>query len=185
MAITIIKEDWEDSCKRIFRTTQSKYWKEFAWKINMRVFATPKITSKYSSSGRAECWRECGEQEAHHSHIFYFCPVLKKFWGLIQEKTISIFNLKKPLHPLNIILGIIPAEIESRGDKYLYTIIRIAALKQITWNWMNVKAPSINVWKLTVEDIKEMERITYKLRNREDEFMRFWSKWVKETDGVE
>lgn len=55
--------------------------------------------------------------------------------------------------------------------------MRVAALKQITRNWMNVKSPSMNAWKLTLEDIKEMERITYELRNEEDEFIRYWIIW--------
>jgi len=70
LTTTISEEEWKEACTRIFKTTQSKYWKEFAWKINMKLFLTPLIKSKYSSSGSAKCWRECEEQEANHAHIF-------------------------------------------------------------------------------------------------------------------
>ena len=76
-----------------------------------------------------------------------------------------------PLHPINILLGIIPLEIHREGDKYLYTILRIAALKQITRKWLDAKPPSSNNWKTTE---------IYKMRNHEDEFKRNWSKWVSE-----
>jgi len=54
----------------------------------------------------------------------------------VQEKIKSIFHLKKPLQPVNLVLGIIPSAIDKERDKYLYTILRIAALKQITQNWL-------------------------------------------------
>ena len=82
------------------------------------------------------------------------------------------------MNPINIILGLTPLEIQSEGDKYLYSILRIAALKQITRNWLDVNPPSVNNWKKTIEEIKEMERITYKMRNREDQFNMNWRKWV-------
>lgn len=45
-----------------------------------------------------------------------------------------------------MVLNIIPLEIKREGDKYLYTLIHIAALKQITQHWLHVKPPSINTW---------------------------------------
>ena len=90
----------------------------------------------------------------------------------------KVFFLKNPLHPINILLGIIPFEIHKEGDKYLFTILRIAALKQITRKWLDANSPSINDWEKTIEEIKEMERITYKMRNREDELKRNWCKRV-------
>ena len=178
LTTTISEHDWKDACKRIFKTTQSKYWKEFAWKINMKIFLTPKILSKYRPTGSAECWRKCSETEANHVHIFLFCPILKRFWETVKVKITNTFGLKNPLHPINILLGIIPFEIQREGDKYLFTILRIAALKQITRKWLDANPPSSNDWEKTIEEIKEMERITYKMNNREDEFMRNWSKWT-------
>ena len=138
------------------------------------------MLSKCRPAGSAECWRKFAELEANHAHIFFFCPILKRFWETVQVNIRNTFGLRNPLHPINILLGIIPLEIHREGDKYLYTILRIAALKQITRKWLDAKPPTINNWKITVEDIKEMERITYKMRNREDEFKRNWSKWASQ-----
>lgn len=33
LAITVLEEDWKDTCERIFKTTESKYWKELALKL--------------------------------------------------------------------------------------------------------------------------------------------------------
>lgn len=63
LGITITDDDWEEACKRIFKTTQTKFWKEFAWKVNMKIILTLKTLSKYRPTGKAECWRKCTEPE--------------------------------------------------------------------------------------------------------------------------
>ena len=94
---------------------------------------------------------------------------------------IHIFHSEKLLQPPSIVLGIIPS------DQTNICIQQYAKThsKQITQNWTDIKSPAINAWKRTAEEIREMERITYRLRNREEEFIRNWSKWVREIDGVE
>ncbi len=43
----ITDEEWKQMFAEIHKTTSSLFWKEFAWKINMKYFLTPEITSKY------------------------------------------------------------------------------------------------------------------------------------------
>ena len=78
--------EWGQMCKNIHETTNSNYWKEFAWKIINRYFRTPQIQSKYKSNVTSSCWRKCGEQKAHHSHVFWPGKVLGGFWK-------TLFNL--------------------------------------------------------------------------------------------
>lgn len=95
----------------------------------MKIFLTPKVLSNYRPTGSTECWRKCSETEANHAHIFLFCPILKRFWETVKLKITNAFGLKNPLHPINILLGTMPFEIQKEGDKYLFTILRIATLK--------------------------------------------------------
>ncbi len=106
----------------------------------MRLFATPKITSKYSqvlpnAGGNV--------QNRKHTHIFSSLSTVENVLGPVQEKATNVFHLKKQLQPSNIVLDTIPLETEREGDKCLYTITGIAALKQITRNWLDIKSPSI------------------------------------------
>lgn len=176
----INEEEWKQICSEIHKTTNSKFWREFAWKLYTRFFITPNVLSKINKSTTSECWRKCGEMRANHSHIFFFCPGLAGFWQLIMDKMKSIFKFKNRLNPINIILGKSPPELTQEIDKYLYRILRTAALKQITRNWLKPLTPPHQKWKETVQEIMEMERITFRIRNKESEFNKRWNKWIND-----
>lgn len=78
-------------------------------------------------------------------------------WKTFFEAKLQTFflNLKSLLQPPKIFPGITSAEIKVEGDKYVFSIICIAALKQ-NYTELDVKSPSIKVWELTAEEIKEM-----------------------------
>ena len=69
-------------------TTNSKYWKEYSWKVLICYFKTPLIQSKYKENKTSRCWRECNEQTANHTHILVF---LKWKWllGNIYWRTVQ------------------------------------------------------------------------------------------------
>lgn len=74
-------EDLKNTSINSHRTTYSDFWKEYAWKIQIRYFITPILQEKMYQSGKSHVW-ECGEVKAHHSHIFYLCSKLKQFWSI-------------------------------------------------------------------------------------------------------
>ncbi len=76
----ITDEEWKEMFNEIHKTTDSVFWREFAWKINMRYFLTPENTSKYKRTLSSQCWRNCGENNANYLHIFYPCKLLNAFW---------------------------------------------------------------------------------------------------------
>uniref|UniRef100_A0A8C5BXC6 Reverse transcriptase domain-containing protein n=1 Tax=Gadus morhua TaxID=8049 RepID=A0A8C5BXC6_GADMO len=176
------EEDWENIYGTIHKTTNSRFWREYAWKIYTRFFITPKIQSKFKTSNSSECWRNCGENNADHSHVFYFCPSLNTFWKLITNSISNIFQINQVPEPKCFILGVTPDELISERDKYLFRILRIAAMKQITRNWLKPTPPSFKNWKSNINNILEMERITYITRNLEiDENQDFQYNYMKQT----
>ena len=176
------EEDWENIYGTIHKTTNSRFWREYAWKIYTRFFITPKIQSKFKTSNSSECWRNCGENNADHSHVFYFCPSLNTFWKLITNSISNIFQINQVPEPKCFILGVTPDELISERDKYLFRILRIAAMKQITRNWLKPTPPSFKNWKSNINNILEMERITYITRNLEIEFLKRCNKWLTYMD---
>ena len=75
-------------------------------------------------------------------------------------------------------LGISPPELTLEIDRYLYRILRIAAMKQITRNWLKPTPPLFNNWKANVNSMLEMERITFRITNQEQEHLKRWHKWI-------
>ena len=97
LSINISGEAWRESLKENFESTQSKHWREFAWKISLRFFITPHIIGKTSTVAGSGCWRGCGASKANHAHIFFTCPVIKSFWEEAEDAIKDILDIKESL----------------------------------------------------------------------------------------
>lgn len=120
LSCNISPADWEQMCKKIHVTTNSKYWKEYTWKIIIRYFNTPQIQSKYKKNITPRCWRE---QMANHSHIFWSCKAIRGFWENSIRELSNIFGISLNKNPLILLLGKISEEIKKK-DSYLLLVIR-------------------------------------------------------------
>lgn len=170
LKIDISIESWRESLKGNTRITQSKYWDEFSWKVQQRFFITPDKCSKTQTLGTS-CWRNCGEQRANYTHIFFLCPGLEIFWKEFGKAVKYIFDLKSLT--LENLLGLNLNKITLKNQK-LFNILRIAAIKQITRTWKQVKAPVLSKWHITIENILNMEKLTFRVRNRLDKWYKIY-----------
>lgn len=110
LEINVTEDDeWKLVCEQGHRVTHSPVWKEFNWKLKMRYFKIPSVTSKYDKNNKNLCWMKC-KQIGDHIHIFWDCPILIPFWQGIQAEIQDILKIKLPLNPLHYILGLTPGE---------------------------------------------------------------------------
>ena len=172
--INITEEDWENMCFNTWKTTNSQFWREFSWKLQIRYFITPMIQSKFNSNIAPGCWRKCGESKANYTHILYSCPVLEEYWSAVKEEMGKIFKCDLSLGLQNLLLGTLPKALSLKSDKYLYRILRITAIKQITK--LKPKPPQISKWNESIKEIYNMERITHSIRNLNAVFELRWKK---------
>lgn len=63
-------------------------------------------------------------------------------------------------------------------DRYLAKILLSATKKDITKSWFKTEVPGKKQWISIVEDIMEMENLTYKLKFKEEKFLKEWGKWL-------
>lgn len=84
-----------------------------------------------------------------------------------------------PLGLEHIILGRTPSQVSLTPNRYMFRILRIAAIKQITKNWLKPDVPGITKWKETIKDIFNMEKITYRIRSCCDVFELLWKRLLK------
>ena len=85
LGMNISTEDWKDSLRRNFKTSQSKYWREFPWKVGIRFFITLDKLKKWYPEAENQCWRGCGEQEENYTHCCFTCPVLTPYWKEVEK----------------------------------------------------------------------------------------------------
>lgn len=174
--VTISEEEWYQSCCLSQTSTNSMQWREFNWKCIIRFFITPHMKSKQLQI-QQPCWRGCGSTEAHHTHIFWICPKIQAFWTYLCAAIKKILGYGIPRECSVMFLGNI-AEVVRGEDQYLTKILLTAARKAITRLWLKPNAPDKPQWINIVEDISQMEKLTYSIRLTESDYNEKWRKWT-------
>ena len=125
----ISEDEWLNICKVAMSTSSSGLWREFSWKNTVRFFISPYIKSKqFVDLEKARCWRNCGNNCAGHSHVFWDCVKIVPFWTKVIEEINNITKLDLRRDFTTIYLGNLPQELK-KSDKYLLSILLAGAKK--------------------------------------------------------
>lgn len=181
--ITLSEDEWLNICQTNSTTTSSGHWREFSWKNIVRFFITPKRT--FFQTGRADsghCWRRCNNVMADHFHIFWGCPLIQSYWTMLTKEIGAILGFEIEHTFKTIYLGNLPNELNTQ-DKHLLKILLMASKKSITRKWLNGSPLTLRDWSATVEEIREVEMLTFSLRLQENKINKYWLKWLKHRDS--
>ena len=83
----------------------------------------------------------------------------------------------------NILLGTRPKSLQSQ-NLYLFCILRITALKQITRGWKSQEPPRVDRWLEKMEDMYLMEKVTYKINGKDKLFEKRWASYLSKKDNL-
>ena len=137
----ISEEEWTTIWVYQWKCTSSQNWREFSWRSLIRYFITPSWKSHYDGNSPA-CWRNCGNLNAHHYHVFWDCPVIQDYWREIHVALQDIFRCHVPLESKTLFFGLMPQEWLKR-DKYLLNILLVAGKKALTRKWLSQDSPTL------------------------------------------
>lgn len=177
LEIDISEDDWLHIWQTQHTTTSSHTWREHCWKNIIRFFITPKLTSKYQSTPQP-CWRKCGEMNVNHTHVFWLCPGLVKFWDDVHCTLVAILGYDIPKTFTVLYLGNVAGNILCKSDRYLFKILIAASKKTITKKWYKEDLPDKEGWLKIVQDIYVMEDLTHRIRLQMDSCVKKWTKWI-------
>lgn len=124
------EDEWEIIWEYQWKCSSSQSWKEFGWKSLIRYFITPYQKSHYRGNSPA-CWRNCGNMNANHYHVFWGCQVIKTYWKEIHKAIQDIFGSHLPLQSKVFFFGLMPDGWTKR-DKHLFSILLVAGKKALT-----------------------------------------------------
>lgn len=174
--IEIKEEEWTTIWAYQWKCSSSQSWREFGWKCLARYFITPHRKSHYEGNPSA-CWRNCGNTDANHYHIFWDCHVIKTYWKGIHAAIQETFGRYLPLESKTLFFGLMP-EGWTKNDKYLFNILLAAGKKAITKKWLSSESPTMNMWMNITMDIYRMEKMTADVNYKRDLFVSRWKKWM-------
>lgn len=118
--------------------------------------------------------------DADHSHIFWKCHKILKFWRIVHGTIQKILGYDIPMSYMVLYLcdfNSIRETIKIR-DRYLIKILLIASKKAITWKWGKVDHPCQDQWIGIVEEIYTMGKLTHHLRLQQTQLEEKWKKWT-------
>jgi len=177
LGVNITDDEWSHIWNTQQSTTSSRVWRLHCWKNLIRFFRTPKIRNKHTSLPQP-CWRGCGDINVNHSHVFWLCPKIAKFWEDVRLiiGRILVYGVSNSFTLLY--LGFITGNV-LKDDRYILKIMLAACKKAITRKWYKTDPPSQEEWMKIMDKIHSMEQLTYKIRIQEDRFCRKWEKWTE------
>ncbi|TKS65943.1 PiggyBac transposable element-derived protein 4 [Collichthys lucidus] len=176
LAVDISDEMWYDMWVIHQTTTQSGGWREFSWKNQIRYFITPRIKSKQLKAPQP-CWRQCDQIDPDHTHVFWSCSKIQPFWEAVHSVICVVLGYGIPSSGLVLYLGHMGGVVCPR-DQYLVKIFLVAGKKAITRNWLKTDIPDYEQWSTIVDNIQDMEYLSFKLKIQEDLFQKRWEKWL-------
>lgn len=177
LGVNISDEEWSQTWKIQQSTTSSRAWRLHCWKNVIRFFITPKIKNKHTSLPQP-CWRGCGEVNVNHSHVFWFCPKIRKFWEDVHLVIGKILGYAVSKTCTLLYFGVITGNV-MKEDRYILKIMLAACKKAITRKWNKIDPPSQDEWIKIIDEIQTMEQLTYRIRTQEDQYHKKWEKWTE------
>ena len=110
------------------------------------------------------------------THVFWNCTKIQPFWEMLHDTICEVLQYEIPNTCLVMYLGGIEEHVHEE-DEYILKILLAAGKKAITRNWLKAEVPDCEQWREIIDKIKEMERLTFKIRLRKELYDRRWEKW--------
>lgn len=129
---------------------------ESNYKCLSRWYATPVKINKYQPDRSPNCWRGC-EMPGSMAHIWWSCPVVKKFWEKVIQIIKMITGKSIPYDPWICLFH----SSEGGNREYNTSIIPVLlniAKSEIPKNWQNTEGPKVRDWLLKIQEIHILEK---------------------------
>ena len=172
------KEYEEDCWFECITTAQSTFlsnkFKEMQYRILHRQHRTPEFLNKIDPSRSPLCIK-CKTAVGTYMHCFWECPKIARFWSCVTRELSSIMKCTICKDPGQYLLGLPSTSgvLDPTRAKLLNKLLCVAR-KCILFNWIQEKPPSVTQWYREIYKVLPMERLSAKLKDRENYFMKVW-----------
>ncbi len=99
-------KEWEKALKHMGSIFICNKTRETKYKIVQRLHCTPYILNKIDLQRSSIC-SKCKSSVGTHSHMFWFCPLISRFWSQVQRRVENIYGYTICKDPWLFILGLV------------------------------------------------------------------------------
>lgn len=171
----IMMDQWEYLWQKTNKISACTSLQENSFKMIYRWYMTPKKLARIDRTHSNRCWK-CKKHEGSLFHMWWTCSKARKFWTKIHKKLQQILKIKINKNPTFFLLGIDLREID-KEDRTLTWYSIVAARLTYAKYWKTEKIPKTSEWMEKLMYLAEMDKITKKLREQNDE--KYKNDWIK------
>lgn len=108
--------------------------------------------------------------------MWWSCPKARKYWSMIYEELLKIQKIKIVKLPELMLLGLKLDEINVKDRTSMWYLLTAGRILYASL-WKQEEAPNLERWIINLMNIIEMDKITRKLRMKDQsEFQNCWQK---------
>ena len=155
------------------------------FKVLHRIHWSKSQLSKfYPNTFNDQCDR-CLTSPCDLSHMFFYCPVLRRFWSEYFDIMSKALGVELDVCPLVAIFGL-PAQPSTftRGQIEILAFTSLLAKRRILLLWRSSKPPSAKSWLQDVMHFLKLEKISYTLKGNTGSFFSKWNSFLSYIESL-
>jgi len=166
-------DNWTRICDGIFPKCTSISIHEQNFKFFHRIYFTPVRLHKMFPGCSDLCFK-CKTCKGTLFHVFWSRVLIQPFWKGVHSAIQEITGKHFILSPSLFLLNDIPIDLLDSDFKPLITTLIFLAKKCILLKWSTPQVPTISMWISQLSAFLPLEKLTYDLNHKQDEFRRLW-----------
>lgn len=169
--------EWETICEDAQPFSINTHHKLIQFNVIHRVYYTPVRLHSFKSSYSELCPR-CKADRGTLLHMPWSCPDLEVYWKEVLEIIATVAGTNVPREPRLTLLGDTTLLDQQKVNLRFVRLALLAAIKCITLRWKDSKPPSTSMWIKEVSSYIPLEKISFRLKKRQDLFVKFWGTFL-------
>lgn len=175
--LIITEEEWDAILKNVKKVSRELRTRLVQFKILQKIYWTPQRLHRLGLSDSPACWK-CQQEGGTLVHVLWECPEIQKFWSSIHKVIQKIVGQSISFCGRLYILGdpSILSHLPSPLAQWTQTTIMMGR-KLIVKDWKGPSVPSFSLWHSSLSQLAALERLSYRLLNKENDFHNKWSRY--------
>uniref|UniRef100_A0A3P9MG76 Reverse transcriptase zinc-binding domain-containing protein n=1 Tax=Oryzias latipes TaxID=8090 RepID=A0A3P9MG76_ORYLA len=177
--INLTEAEWNGITKNIKKLSRELRTRLVQFKVLHRIYWTPSRLHKVGLSKTSACWK-CQDATGTLLHMLWECPKVQSYWSSIHKEVEKVVGQDVPFQSRLFVLGdpSVLSRVSSPLSQWIQTTVMLGR-KLLVREWKGPSTPSFTHWQTSLGQLAALERLSYRLLNRMDDFNSKWSHYFE------